>query len=167
VPRSAVAPLGLTTEGDTKVKLKGWKCYPKKLQCIDAFFGTVLVLFIYIVWKEKALPAIWLIFLLLREGPLNKILRRRDESCERLEMRISTRICRSLESRCFFCEKSVSSFSFPIQVLLIYDESVRFCAIHSCFPVGDTFGRHNLFPLLGVSTLHAESYSVNFRGRVL
>jgi len=33
VPRSAVAPLGLTTEGGTKFKLKGWKCYPKKLQC--------------------------------------------------------------------------------------------------------------------------------------
>jgi len=32
VPRSAIAPLGLTTEGSTKFKLKGWKCYLKKLQ---------------------------------------------------------------------------------------------------------------------------------------
>jgi len=33
VPRFAIAPLGLTTEGSTKFKLKGWKCYLKKLQC--------------------------------------------------------------------------------------------------------------------------------------
>ena len=33
VPRFAIAPLGLTTEGSTKVKLKGWKWYLKKLQC--------------------------------------------------------------------------------------------------------------------------------------
>jgi len=33
VPRFAIAPLGLTTEGNTKFKLKGWKCYLKKLQC--------------------------------------------------------------------------------------------------------------------------------------
>jgi len=32
VPRFAIAPLGLTTEGSTKFKLKGWKCYLKKLQ---------------------------------------------------------------------------------------------------------------------------------------
>jgi len=32
VPRFAIAPLGLTTEGSTKFKLKGWKCYRKKLQ---------------------------------------------------------------------------------------------------------------------------------------
>jgi len=35
VPRSAIAPLGLTTEGSTKFKLKGWKCHLKKLQCTD------------------------------------------------------------------------------------------------------------------------------------
>jgi len=34
VPRFAIAPLGLTTEGSTKFKLKGWKCYLKKLRCI-------------------------------------------------------------------------------------------------------------------------------------
>jgi len=34
VPCFAIAPLGLTTEGSTKFKLKGWKCYLKKLQCI-------------------------------------------------------------------------------------------------------------------------------------
>ena len=34
MPRSAVAPLGLTTEGGTKFKLKDWKCYPNKLRCI-------------------------------------------------------------------------------------------------------------------------------------
>ena len=28
-----LAPLGLTMEGSTKFKLKGWKCYLKKLQC--------------------------------------------------------------------------------------------------------------------------------------
>jgi len=33
VPCFAIAPLGLTTEGSTKFKLKGWKCYLKKLQC--------------------------------------------------------------------------------------------------------------------------------------
>jgi len=33
VPRFAIAPLGLTTEGSTKFKPKGWKCYLKKLQC--------------------------------------------------------------------------------------------------------------------------------------
>ena len=33
MPRFAVAPLGLTTEVSTKFKLKGWKCYLKKLQC--------------------------------------------------------------------------------------------------------------------------------------
>jgi len=33
VPRFAIAPLGLTTEGGTKFKLKGRKCYLKKLQC--------------------------------------------------------------------------------------------------------------------------------------
>ena len=33
MPRFAIAPLGLTTEGSTKFKLKGWKCYLKKLQC--------------------------------------------------------------------------------------------------------------------------------------
>jgi len=33
VPRFAIAPLNLTTEGSTKFKLKGWKCYLKKLQC--------------------------------------------------------------------------------------------------------------------------------------
>jgi len=32
VPRFAIAPLGLTTEGSTKFKLKGWKYYIKKLQ---------------------------------------------------------------------------------------------------------------------------------------
>jgi len=36
VPRFAIAPLGLTTEGSTKFKLKGWKCYPKKLQCLKS-----------------------------------------------------------------------------------------------------------------------------------
>ena len=35
MPRFAIAPLGLTTEGSTKFKLKGWKCYLKKLQCKD------------------------------------------------------------------------------------------------------------------------------------
>ena len=34
MPRFAIAPLGLTTEGSTKFKLKGWKCYLKNLQCI-------------------------------------------------------------------------------------------------------------------------------------
>ena len=34
MPRFAIAPLGLTTEGSTKIKLKGWKWYLKKLQCI-------------------------------------------------------------------------------------------------------------------------------------
>jgi len=34
VPRFAIAPLGLTMEGSTKFKLKGWKCYSKKLQCV-------------------------------------------------------------------------------------------------------------------------------------
>ena len=29
MPRFAIAPLGLTTEGSTKFKLKGWKCYLK------------------------------------------------------------------------------------------------------------------------------------------
>ena len=33
MPRFAIAPLGLTTEGSTKFKLKGWKWYLKKLQC--------------------------------------------------------------------------------------------------------------------------------------
>jgi len=33
VPRSTIAPLGLTTEGGLKFKLKGWKCYIKRLQC--------------------------------------------------------------------------------------------------------------------------------------
>ena len=33
MPRFAIAPLGLTTEGSTKFKLKGSKCYLKKLQC--------------------------------------------------------------------------------------------------------------------------------------
>ena len=33
MPRFAIAPLGLTTEGSTKFKLKGWKRYLKKLQC--------------------------------------------------------------------------------------------------------------------------------------
>jgi len=33
VPRFAIAPLGLTTEGSTKFKPKGWKRYLKKLQC--------------------------------------------------------------------------------------------------------------------------------------
>ena len=33
MPRFAIAPLGLTTEGSTKFKLKVWKCYLKKLQC--------------------------------------------------------------------------------------------------------------------------------------
>ena len=33
MPRFAIAPLGLT-EGSTKFRLKGWKCYLKKLQCI-------------------------------------------------------------------------------------------------------------------------------------
>jgi len=37
VPRFAIAPLGLTTEGSTKFKLKGWKCYLKKLQCSAPF----------------------------------------------------------------------------------------------------------------------------------
>jgi len=32
VPRFSISPLGLT-EGSTKFKLKGWKCYRKKLQC--------------------------------------------------------------------------------------------------------------------------------------
>ena len=32
MPRFAIAPLGLTTEGSTKFKPKGWKCYLKKLQ---------------------------------------------------------------------------------------------------------------------------------------
>jgi len=32
VPRFAIAPLGLTTEGSTKFKPKGWQCYLKKLQ---------------------------------------------------------------------------------------------------------------------------------------
>jgi len=34
MPRFAIAPLGLTTEGSTKFKLKGCKCYLKKLQCV-------------------------------------------------------------------------------------------------------------------------------------
>ena len=33
MPRFAIAPLGLTTEGSTKFKPKGWKRYLKKLQC--------------------------------------------------------------------------------------------------------------------------------------
>jgi len=33
VPRFSIAPLGLTTEGSTKFKPKGWKRYLKKLQC--------------------------------------------------------------------------------------------------------------------------------------
>jgi len=40
VPRSAIAPLGLTTEGGTKFKLKDWKCYPKKLQCRPTSSGA-------------------------------------------------------------------------------------------------------------------------------
>jgi len=34
VPRFAIAPLGLTTEGSIKFKPKGWKRYLKKLQCL-------------------------------------------------------------------------------------------------------------------------------------
>ena len=34
MPRFAISPLGLTTEGSTKFKPKGWKRYLKKLQCI-------------------------------------------------------------------------------------------------------------------------------------
>jgi len=41
VPRFAIAPLGLTTEGSTKFKLKGWKCYLKKLQCSRVVVGWV------------------------------------------------------------------------------------------------------------------------------
>ena len=33
MPRFAIAPLGLATEGSTKLKPKGWKRYLKKLQC--------------------------------------------------------------------------------------------------------------------------------------
>ena len=33
MPRFAIAPLGLTTEGSTKFKPKVWQCYLKKLQC--------------------------------------------------------------------------------------------------------------------------------------
>jgi len=40
VPRFAVAPLGLTTEGNTKFKVKGWKCYLKKLQCKRTSIGA-------------------------------------------------------------------------------------------------------------------------------
>jgi len=32
VPRFAIVPLGLTTEGSTKFKLKGWKFFLKKIQ---------------------------------------------------------------------------------------------------------------------------------------
>ena len=35
MPRFAIAPLGLTTEGSTKFKPKGWKWYLKKLQCTE------------------------------------------------------------------------------------------------------------------------------------
>ena len=42
MPRSPIAPLGLTTEGGTKFKLKGWKCYPIKLQCSWRGFVAVL-----------------------------------------------------------------------------------------------------------------------------
>jgi len=38
VPRFAIAPLGLTTEGSTKFKLKGWKCYFKKITVVDLTF---------------------------------------------------------------------------------------------------------------------------------
>jgi len=41
LPRSAISPLGLTTEGSTKFKPKGWKCYLKKLQC--TCFGSYQV----------------------------------------------------------------------------------------------------------------------------
>ena len=34
MPRFAIAPLGLTTEGSTKFKPKGWKRYVKKLQWV-------------------------------------------------------------------------------------------------------------------------------------
>jgi len=40
VHRFAIAPLGLTTEGSTKFKLKGWKCYLKKLQCRQIGFNS-------------------------------------------------------------------------------------------------------------------------------
>ena len=40
MPRFAIAPLGFTTEGSTKYKLKGWKGYLKKLQCCAFFVGT-------------------------------------------------------------------------------------------------------------------------------
>ena len=35
MPRFAIAPLGLTTEGSNKFKLKGWKCYLKNYSVLS------------------------------------------------------------------------------------------------------------------------------------